>query len=214
MDLAVDRGTATFEVERKTPDETFTAWAGDVAVHVKGTIFTVERLASGESRVAVDRGRVLVTRAGAEDVSVSAGERATFPATLAAVEPAPTPAAHPKAPAPAARPKAPAPTPEKVIDIDVGTDRAPEVDTGAGPDVSGIVPALLATVRAGRCVQALNALAELDRGLGRAAPREALWLTAYCKRKLGDVAGSAALFQRYGRGPWPVPTGDELPPLP
>ncbi|MFO0751626.1 MAG: FecR family protein [Myxococcota bacterium] len=218
MELALERGVASFEVNRATPDETFVVWSGDVAVHVRGTIFTVERTPTGTTRVTVDRGHVVVSRAGGDDVPVSMGERVTFPPLQAAAldddaaPPTPATPGHPAAPP---RAKRPAPKPEKVIDIDVGMDRAPDADRGEAPDVSAVLPALLSTVRAGRCVQALNALAELERGLGRDTPRAALWLTAYCKRKLGDQSGSAALFQRYGAaGPWAVPTGDELPPLP
>lgn len=213
MELAVEAGTASFEVTRASADETFVVWSGDVAVHVKGTIFTVERLSSGGTRVTVERGRVAVSRRGDPDeVMVQAGERVVFPAVTAATNEV--------VPGRDGRPAmrqvaAPTPRAEKVIEIDLGHERSAAANSGDGVDLAHLMPGITMAMRGGRCVQALNALGEITKALGPETPRNVTWLTAWCKRKLGDVNGSRALFQRYGgHGPWPIPEGDELPALP
>lgn len=213
MELAVEAGTASFEVTRASADETFVVWSGDVAVHVKGTIFTVERLGSGGTRVTVERGRVAVSRRGDPDeVMVQAGERVVFPAlTAAANEVVPGRDGRPAL----RRVAAPTPRAEKVIEIDLGHERGAAASPGDGVDVGHLMPGITMAMRGGRCVQALNALGEITKALGPQTPRNVTWLTAWCKRKLGDLEGSRALFQRYGgHGPWPIPAGDELPALP
>ncbi len=50
-------GGARFQVTRN-PRRTFEVRAGDVRVRVLGTIFSVEQLASGQTQVLVERGRV------------------------------------------------------------------------------------------------------------------------------------------------------------
>lgn len=214
MALAVLQGVAAFEVNRATLEESFQVWSGDVQVHVKGTVFAVERKLSGATRVTVDHGRVVVSRVGNDDVPVQAGERVTFPPTVGGPD-------EPELPdlgLPTTNPTKiaqPTPRPEKVVDIDIDLGGATGVPSGPTLDVPKLMPAILTTVRAGRCTQALNALAELDKTLGAEMPREAIWMSAYCKRKLGDIPGSAALFNRYGsQGPWQVPEGTENPPLP
>lgn len=217
MALVVEQGAATFEVERASPSETFTVASGAVQVHVKGTIFTVLRGADATTEVSVARGRVLVSEPDHADVSVSAGEHARFGAAQSAAVEAPA-EARPKRPGGRTPANAPRDGNGRVIDIDVGVERAPDAQPGEVADVSRVLPAILGTIRAGRCTQALKALGELERGLGAETPRNAVWLKAYCLRKGGDVAGSAALFARYGApgtaSPWVVPSGDELPPLP
>jgi len=213
MELAVQVGAATFEVNRATLEESFEVWSGDVNVHVKGTIFTVERKAQGAVRVTVDHGRVVVSRAGGQDVAVQAGERVMFPPTNA-----PANAQDDDDDAiikvqPGTTLVQPTPRVQKVVDIDIDLERTTAPDPTL--DVAKLMPGLLAAVRAGRCTQALNTLVELDRTLGAEMPRGAIWMSAYCKRKLGDLRGSASLFTRYGpQGPWQVPEGDELPALP
>ncbi|MCC6623729.1 MAG: FecR domain-containing protein [Deltaproteobacteria bacterium] len=240
MDLELEAGSATFEVERASTAETFVVHAGPVEVRVKGTIFSVDRGARGDTRVTVDRGRVVVSHDG-EDIDVEAGERVVIPAeatTAAAAEDAPSvsdsggqagtagtagaaaveaPREGPSTPRP--QPARKRPAPEKVVEIDVGMQRAPGVGAAApevtAADAARLVEPILMTVRAGRCAQALNAIGEIRRATHEDGPRSLLWLRAWCKRKLGDVEGSASLFRRYGSaGPWPVPVGSELPPLP
>lgn len=215
MELVVELGRATFEVERATATETFDVWAGDLGVHVKGTIFTVENTGKGEARVSVERGKVTVQRKARaasvgepaapepESVAVAAGERLVVPI---AVEGAPG-EPQPKAPKPG--------KPERVLDVAPGAqNQAPGPESAS---IANMIPPIFAAVRAGRCVSALNALDDLtrDKAVGAALPRSALWLTAYCRRRLGDIDSSRRLFEAYGTaGPWAVPTGDELPPLP
>jgi transmembrane sensor len=72
----LERGGATFEVVRD-PSRRFRVEAGDVAVEVLGTRFSVERLGE-RARVAVERGRVRVSwPAGA--VELGAGESGIYP---------------------------------------------------------------------------------------------------------------------------------------
>lgn len=83
-------GGARFEVTHD-PSRAFRVDAGDVAVEVIGTTFTVERTADGV-RVAVERGRVRVRAA--STVELGAGESGLFTAAPPAAT-APPPAAAP-----------------------------------------------------------------------------------------------------------------------
>jgi hypothetical protein len=72
LDLA--RGRVDCEVEPRPHRAPFVVQAGDVAVEVVGTIFSVEREERGEVRVRVTRGAVRVAAAGRRPVVVSAGQ--------------------------------------------------------------------------------------------------------------------------------------------
>jgi hypothetical protein len=75
--------------------------------------------------------------------------------------------------------------------------------------------ALLGAMRRGDCGRVEKALAAIITSHGKATPAEVLWMKAWCLRKRGDVAGSRSMFDRVaGRVGWPLPAGDELPPLP
>jgi transmembrane sensor len=76
VDAELARGGATFEVVRD-PARRFRVQAGDVAVEVLGTRFTVERLGE-RARVAVERGRVRVSWPSGSS-ELGAGESALFP---------------------------------------------------------------------------------------------------------------------------------------
>jgi len=72
----LDRGGARFEVVRD-PSRRFRVEAGEVAVEVLGTVFTVER-SGPRARVAVERGRVRVSWPGGEQI-LEAGAGGLFP---------------------------------------------------------------------------------------------------------------------------------------
>jgi hypothetical protein len=216
--LEVERGVATFEVNRAQGEAPFRVAAGDVTVEVRGTVFSVGRRLT-DVTVSVERGRVAVMRngQGAEDeVEVSAGERVVFPTVDVSLAPTPSnEARHRTQGTPRKAHKRP--TPERMVEVEVGhaAMKDPRTRVLEPTEVSNLIPAILGAVRAGRCVQALNALDQISQAVDGKLPRRALWLTAYCQRQLGNLERSRALFARYGTsGPWAVPSGDELPPLP
>ena len=199
VELDLLEGLASFDVDRAPDERLFRVHAGDVSIEVRGTFWSVERRAT-DVVVSVERGKVAVMRDGEDEVLVEAGERVVFPRTEARVEPAPK----------AQRPKRP--RPERMVEVDVGHSSAKPPPTS--PEIEHLIPPILGAVRAGRCVQALSALEQVSRAVDGRLPRSAVWLTAWCQRKLGNIESSRRLFARYGSGPWPVPVGDELPPLP
>ena len=219
IQLEVERGVATFEVKRAQGEAPFRVAAGDVTVEVRGTVFSVGRRASDVS-VSVERGRVAVMRngQGAEDeVEVSAGERVVFPTIEVSVGPTPGEEARHATPGAPRKARDSRPRPERMVEVEVGhaAMKHPQNKTAEAPEVSNLIPAILGAVRAGRCVQALNALDQISQAVDGKLPRSALWLTAYCQRQLGNLERSRALFARYGSaGPWAIPAGNELPPLP
>jgi len=80
--VRVERGAARFDV-RHAATRVFRVEAGDVAVQVLGTAFTVSRVGAG-AEVTVERGRVRVFWAG-QYADLGAGARGTFPRTAMAV---------------------------------------------------------------------------------------------------------------------------------
>lgn len=204
VELDLLEGLASFDVYRAADERLFRVHVGDVLVEVRGTFWSVERRPNGVV-VSVERGRVAVMREGEEEVMVEAGERVVFPRLdlPPEVEPAP----------PTAALRSKRPKPEKMIEVEVGHSSA-RAPSAPAADVEHLIPPILGAVRAGRCVQALSALDHVSRAVEGRLPRSAIWLTAYCQRKLGNLDNSRKLFARYGAGPWAIPTGDELPPLP
>lgn len=218
VELELVDGLASFDVNRGPGERLFRVHVDDVLIEVRGTFWSVERRATGVV-VSVERGRVAVMREGEEEVLVEAGERVVFPKLdLAAQDDAEDGAAEPD---PGSRDavsvrreaaRAKRPRPERMVEVEVGHQSARSPEPVA--DVEHLIPPILGAVRAGRCVQALSALDHVSRAVDGRVPRSALWLTAYCQRKLGNLESSRRLFARYGAGPWAVPNGDELPPLP
>jgi transmembrane sensor len=110
--VRVERGAARFEV-RHAAARVFRVEAGDVAVQVLGTAFTVTRAGAG-AEVAVERGRVRVFWSG-QYADLDAGARGTFPraamassADAGATAEEPSPVVAPEAPvAPRAAPARP-----------------------------------------------------------------------------------------------------------
>ncbi len=217
--LEVERGVATFEVNRAQGEAPFRVAAGDVTVEVRGTIFSVGRRAT-DVTVSVERGRVAVMRNGQgaqDEVEVSAGERVVFPTIDLSLGPTPGSEARISTPGTPRKAHSKRPKPERMVEVEVGhaAMKDPRTSVMEASEVSNLIPAILGAVRAGRCVQALNALDQISQAVEGKLPRRALWLTAYCQRQLGNLERSRALFTRYGAtGPWAVPSGDELPPLP
>lgn len=219
VELELIEGLASFDVNRAPDERLFRVHVDDVLIEVRGTFWSVERRATGVV-VSVERGRVAVMREGEEEVLVEAGERVVFPKLdLAAqnddegdqaTESSPESRNGVSVRREAARAKRP--RPERMVEVQVGHQSARSPEPVA--DVEHLIPPILGAVRSGRCVQALSALDHVSRAVDGRVPRSALWLTAYCQRKLGNLESSRRLFARYGAGPWAVPTGDELPPLP
>jgi len=85
-------GAARFDVVHR-PERTFRVQAGDFAVEVLGTVFTVAPGSDGSLHVACERGRVRVLVAGSALGEVGAGEEASF--TASAGEPGADTAHHP-----------------------------------------------------------------------------------------------------------------------
>jgi hypothetical protein len=201
VELTVEAGRVDFEVERATEAEVFRVHAGDVTVSVRGTGFAVWKK-DGRVGVSVAHGRVAVDRPGVETTFLSGGEQVEFgvagPVDNLKIETNRSAARQVR-------------ESTKVVAIDVGSSAMAR--PGEGLEVGNLVGPIMAAVRGGRCAQALKATMEL--GARVEVPRALVWVEAYCRRKLGDVAGSRLLFARYGpSGPWSVPDGDELPPLP
>lgn len=216
VDLELIEGLASFDVNRAPGERLFRVHVDDVLVEVRGTFWSVERRAN-DVVVSVERGRVAVMREGEEEVLVEAGERVVFPkldttADVEATNEASGPETAESAESRREVARAKRPRPEKMVEVVVAPQRAKSPEPVA--DVEHLIPPILGAVRAGRCVQALSALDHVSRAVDGHVPRSALWLTAYCQRKLGNLESSRKLFSRYGAGPWAVPAGDELPPLP
>ena len=72
VEIVLAQGRVDCEVEPRSRRAPFVVRAGDVAVEVVGTAFSVER--DSDVRVSVTRGRVRVVRAGRDAVEVAAGE--------------------------------------------------------------------------------------------------------------------------------------------
>lgn len=211
-ELDLIEGLASFDVNRAPGERLFRVHVDDVLIEVRGTFWSVERR-SNAVVVSVERGRVAVMREGEEEVLVEAGERVVFPRLDQAARN--TEDVRVGAPERRASPRAKRPKPERMVEVEVGHQAAKATPEQATADVEHLIPPILGAVRAGRCVQALSALDHVSRAVNGRVPRSALWLTAYCQRKLGNLESSRKLFARYGAmGPWAVPTGDELPALP
>lgn len=199
-------GLASFDVHRAAGEAPFRVHAGDVHIEVRGTFWSVERREAAVI-VSVERGRVAVLRDGEEEVEVEAGERVVFPRLDVASEPEDTAS-------PVKRSERVRPRPERMVEVEVGHSAMRGADE-ADAEVDHLIPPILGAIRSGRCVQALSALERISRAVHERLPRSAVWLTGYCQRSLGNLEASRRSFARYGTGgPWPVPAGDELPPLP
>ena len=111
--IVLERGEATFHVQHRRPDESFTVDLGDCKVHVVGTVFTVG-VDSLRPWVAVQEGRIRLEHPGFQRY-VDAGQKSTcrespvpgasvavesLPPTAVATAPAPPVAAAPVAKAP------------------------------------------------------------------------------------------------------------------
>jgi transmembrane sensor len=77
VELELEAGGARFDVAKR-PSRLFRVRAGDVTVQVIGTRFHVARQ-SAQTRVSVDRGRVLVTWPGGGSRELGVGEAGVFP---------------------------------------------------------------------------------------------------------------------------------------
>lgn len=211
-ELDLVEGLASFDVNRAPGERLFRVHVDDILIEVRGTFWSVERR-SNAVVVSVERGRVAVMREGEDEVLVEAGERVVFPRLDEAAQVVDEP--RHGAPEKRTSPRAKRPTPERMVEVEVGHQAAKATPEQTMADVEHLIPPILGAVRAGRCVQALSALDHVSRAVNGRVPRSALWLTAYCQRKLGNLESSRRLFARYGAaGPWAVPAGDELPALP
>jgi ferric-dicitrate binding protein FerR (iron transport regulator) len=225
VELELLAGLGTFSVKRATEAEVFRVTMEGVAVSVRGTVFSVERSTEGV-RVSVEHGRVAVDRQGAQTAFVSAGSSSLFP--MVREEPEGDDSKNEasnsseievngsKIEVNGSRVEgstmpAPGRVRARVVNIDVGASRMQPGEDKV--DVSNLLGPIMQAVKGQRCVQALAALRALEAKVE--LPRQGVWMQAYCMRRLGDVGGSRLLFSRYGpSGPWSVPSGDELPPLP
>jgi hypothetical protein len=95
--IKLERGEATFHVQHRRPDESFTVDVGDCKVHVVGTIFTVG-VDSLQPWVAVQEGRIRLEHRTFQRF-VSAGQKSTCREDVPAAVP-PAPAATESRPSP------------------------------------------------------------------------------------------------------------------
>lgn len=108
--IGLERGSVRCDVH-PNPARVFRVQAGDLTVEVLGTAFRVERFASDQARIIVERGRVRVS-VGSVTGELGVGESASFPTVApreAPVEPArsvASPSAPPSA-SPSASPRTP-----------------------------------------------------------------------------------------------------------
>lgn len=112
--VALIRGTARFNVVPR-PARLFRAESGNVAIHVLGTVFTLERRPD-RTFVAVERGHVRVSWPGGE-AHLYAGGTGLFPPVLTPPEASPVSPPHLEAPPPSAPPPRPrtAPAPARAV---------------------------------------------------------------------------------------------------
>lgn len=170
VELAVDRGSTTFDVKPGGP-RTWIVEAGPVVVRVLGTRFTVARTGD-DVVVSVERGKVQVESRGVVRV-LTAGER--FESAPPPAKPTSSPAATASAAAAMEAPAAPKPVAAPAVDA---MDRADSERRGGQPR------AAVATLRT------------LVDGGDRRAPLAAFTIAKIHAEDLGDALSGAKWFDR------------------